>query len=418
MMKLLRRALCNEKGSAMIMAMLAMTMLLSAAGAYYVTATAGLSNSSGYSYANAAQYAAEAGVRYVLAQQQENTSGGVWNQGTLATSPITLGIDSAGSTAKFTVAVQQVAVGKYRITSTGTAGKEKRVVRNNLSLQVSTFALLQSGIYSGSPWTINTTTGIATAPTDKQYYQVLFGDNVDAKTGFTLTYNVNIKSYTDPNANGYGIYYMVQGDPSTKNPNNLSAYVLQYDPGLTPDQILVKKLKASATTPTYPSDNELQYGDQTVKDAKGKNTTLDNQSFQKTATPYNMSWSNTPINGVYYLTNDLSKNTSSNPTDQMVASFTEVLDELKKRTGTTPKMLNQNHTLTIDVKRDANGNDVHSIIMDNKIEVLNFIDREGTVGGAKYSSGGTGLRVWNANVDFYNTTPQSGQQTISSWSME
>ena len=421
MMELVRRILSNEKGSALVMAIFVMMLLLTASGGYYVASNAGLSLGSGYSYANAAQYAAEAGARYVLAHAQENTPDAtrVWSQAGLANTATTL---SNGAT--FLATVQSVTAptgvtgSYYMITSTGTVGGTTRVVRAYLNIPppgqtiqvpVTTFDLLQSGRYSGNPWTIDNASGVARAPTDNQYYQVVFGDNVSASDGFSLNYNVNMKSLTDANANGYGIYYMVQGDPSSRDPNNMSAYVLQYDPGLNPDQILVKKVIAGRNSTTTPWANEVKCGtgncdgpSLTVKDNNNRNITLDNQSFQQTKSPDNLTWSGTQ------LTNDL-----SNPAnDQMVASFSKVLTKLGQL-GRPNSMLNQNHQMTIDV-HTVNGNVVHTIKMDG-LEILKFIDRQGSTGGAQFTSGGTGLRVWNANVDFFNNTNgQTGQTIVAS----
>ena len=406
MLSRLRHILRERKGSAMVLSLVTSVVLLAAGGAYYVSTTSGLSSASGYAYANAAQAAAEAGIRYATAHAKDNTPDAtrVWNQATIPTTATAL---SNAATFKVTVQSDTLPTGLtgsyFLITSTGVSGSSTRVVRAylnipppgvNTSHPATTFDLFQTAAYDGNPWTFGQNaqgTDIVKAPQADAYNKVLFGDQVDASTGFTLQYNVKMNSIVSghPNDNGYGIYYMVQGAPGSRNPDSPSGYVVQYDPGLTPDQILVKKVR---------SGSEKQYGNQTI--GSGRNAySFDNESFQATNDPRlaTTSWdSNKKLKSTVV---DVTGNQ-----DLMIANMTNIWAGIN---GGHDAMLGTNHQITIDVKTTGSLI-IHSVSIDGW-EILKFADRGSSVGGSAYTSGGTGFRVWEADVDFYNNTnPGSG----------
>ena len=80
-------------------------------------------------------------------------------------------------------------------------------------------------------------------------------------------------------------------------------------------------------------------------------------------------------------------------------------------------MLNQSHILTIDVRPDASGKVIHTISLDG-LPILRFIDRD-TKPDRVFSSGLTGLRVWNAKAEFQNYGSAGIQPIIiRSWEIE
>jgi len=435
----------KQSGSATILALFVMLILGTSAGTYMVSAGTGLGNGHNYGDAISAQYAAESGVIYALTHAKQNTSKdkGKWDRKTLSSDFVALDSNSSASP-KFKITI--TAIDKtarptdlasfngdyFKVTSIGKAGNTTRSIDAYITIPatdppspIRTFDLMTDAEFSGSKWTMgkdSSGTDFAAAPADN-YYQVLFKDTIYANDaahtrkignedvrGFTLNYNVNLVSTNTghPSDCGYGIYYLANGDP-----NNMSAYVLQYDPGLTPDQIVVKKViasKNSTTTPWYnevfgPNTNSFQQSMNQTKANKLSSPTWNNQT--KTLTGVD------PIN---------------NPTqDLMAVSMTDVLNKLNalKINGTTNnKMLGQNHTLTIDARPFIDPNDktekvVHTISMDG-LEILKFIDRGKN--GPVFTEGSTGLRVWQAKARFYNningegaTTGAIGSIKIRSW---
>lgn len=93
---------------------------------------------------------------------------------------------------------------------------------------------------------------------------------------------------------------------------------------------------------------------------------------------------------------DNSYNLNTNPLngrDTMSIPMSTALNQLNKVTNKN-NMLNQSHILTIDVRPDASGKVIHTISLDG-LPILRFIDRD-TKPDRVFSSGLTGLRVWNA----------------------
>lgn len=420
-----------QKGSVTLMALLAMLILGTSAGLYMMAAGSGIGNRQNYGDSISAQYAAEAGVMYVLAHAKENTSAatGKWDNSTLSTATNSLDSTKKNSPT-FIVKVTLLTTtlkepdgtvfnGKYyRITSVGKAGNTTRNIDAYLTIPatdppspITTFDLMKDADYSGNKWSMNNTDPhkpFASAP-DDEYYQVLFKDTVYAndenhkdKTGnkgFTLNYNVNLVKTTPGHSNdtGYGIYYLATG-----NADNMTAYVLQYDPGLN-NQILVKKVIASKTTPKHASDNEVD----------GSNT----GAFQYSMAHPTWDWNSPTLNNVDPLARGASQ-------DLMAIPIDKVLDKLNRLGVNDGKntMTGQNHQLTIDARPAANGRVVHTISMDG-LEILKFIDRGLSPGGKPLTVGSTGLRVWEATAQFFNNTNGEtsgavGSIKIRSWGVE
>lgn len=419
----------TQKGSATVFALLAMLILGASTSVYMMSAGTGVKNGDALS----AQYAAEAGVTYVLAHAKENTviTTGSWNTDSLLSTPVSLdGANSPTFTIKLTLISsdttladskgtvnQPLRCAYYKITSLGKAGSTTRSVYAYLTIPlpptpVSTFDLMKDADYSGNRWSMDNTDPdkpFASAPID-EYYQVLFKDTMSATQGFNLNYNVALNKITTGHSGdtGYGIYYLASG-----NAKNMTAYVLQYDPGLG-NKILVKKVLASKKTPNHASDNEVKAGNA--------------DSFQSTMTAYNNKYLDPQElwTGASLSTNvDPLKNGSQQ--DLMEIAIEPVLKKLNnlgKNDGDN-HMQYQNHQLTINVqpKTDSNGNIivVHTISMDG-LQILKFIDRGNKAGGKPLTQGSTGLRVWEANANFFNNTNGSsgaiGSIQIRSWGGE
>ena len=185
----------------------------------------------------------------------------------------------------------------------------------------------------------------------------------------------------------------------------MSGYVLQYDPGLTPDQILVKKVVADYKSTTTPWYNEIISNNY---EKLYNNNYYNNQSWQKSTTA--ASW--TKQNGSYILNTN-----PSNNQDTMSIPMDNVLNQLNKLTNKNNTMLNQSHILTIDVRPNASGKVVHTISIDG-LPILSFIDRD-TNPNRIFNSGLTGLRVWNATAEFQNSGAAGIQPIIiRSWEIE
>jgi len=405
----------KQSGSATMLALLGMLILGASAGTYMVSSGAGLGNGNNYGETVAAQYAAEAGITYAMTHAKQNTptSTGTWDRSTISGSPIALDSSNAQSpTFTITITSQTPKPTNYngdyfKITSTGKVGSTKRSVVAYITIPspvnptpASTFDLMNDADYSGTKWTQGT--DFVTAPSGI-YCQVLFKDAIYANDanhkdalgnkGFTLNYNVNLVSTNagHDNDSGYGIYYLATG-----NADNMSAYVLQYDPGLSPDQILVKKVIASRNSTTNPWENEVFGG--TNNSFQGSM----NDSGTKKNPSISPSWTNTTLNNVNLSSQDL-----------MTIPMADVLNKLNQlniNSTNNNKMKGQNHRLTIDARPDANGKVVHTISMDG-LQILKFIDRGGN--GVPFTQGSTGLRVWQAQAQFYNNTNPGGGDVTS-----
>ena len=181
---------------------------------------------------------------------------------------------------------------------------------------------------------------------------------------------------------------------------------MQYDPGLTPDQILVKKVVADYKSTTTPWYNEIISNNY---EKLYSNNYYNNQSWQKSTKA--ATWSKN---------SDISYNLNTNPLsgqDTMSIPMSTALNQLNKVTNKNNTMLNQSHILTIDVRPDASGKVIHTLSLDG-LPILRFIDRD-TKPDRVFSSGLTGLRVWNANAEFQNYGSAGIQPIIiRSWEIE
>ena len=422
----------NQHGSVTVLAMVSLLIMTSLAGVYFNKNISGLSKTFSFNYGqqNSAQAVAEAGIQYVWAHALENTPDNTraWNTTTLSSNPIKID-NTNDNSPTFTVSITKITTNLpagvtandsyYKVSSTGIVGSTSKTVVAYLLIPSATPPVLTSyfnnAAFSDKPWSISGSgeNASATAPDGKNYYQVLFNQKVysndenhldpTGNLGFTLNYKVNLKSTssTNPNDCGYGIYYLANG-----NPNNLSGYVLQYDPGLTPDQILVKKVVADYKSTTTPWYNEIISNNY---EKLYSNNYYNNQSWQKSTKA--ATWSKNSDNSYNLNTNPLSGQ------DTMSIPMSTALNQLNKVTNKNNTMLNQSHILTIDVRPDASGKVIHTISLDG-LPILRFIDRD-TKPDRVFSSGLTGLRVWNANAEFQNYGSAGIQPIIiRSWEIE
>lgn len=441
----MRRIFTNQAGIASLMAIVTMVLLATMAATYISLSSNGLSRLTSFSYGEniKAKAAAEAGIRYTWMNAVENTSTSdyIWDTSKLITSAIPL--DSSDSTSPtFTVNLTRIRSNLptgissndfyYRITSIGQSGNSRSVIE--AYLLISPGVSLTEFVRDGSPsdniaWTINTQQGTATAPNNSDYYQILFNSDADfAKNGFTYHYKINLINTTagHDSDTGYGIYYLANGTP-----NNMSAYVVQYDPGLTPDQILVKKVVADAVSQQNPWLNEQIIGGNT-------NDNYSNQSWQ--ASNASASWSNSakwsdtetlilnqtdtkPATNSFIKLKAESTDTSYQK-DIMSVSMDTVMTELnslKANNTAHNQMLKQDHILTVDVQPvtiKGEKNYIHRIYIDG-LEILRFVDRSTTNNFAKSPGyGQTGLRVWESTAQFSNLGTMGGVISLRSWEIQ
>jgi hypothetical protein len=444
----------RQDGSATAIALMTMVILASLAAAYVTASSGGLSRLTGFSYGEnlQAKAAAEAGIRYAWMHALENATttnvNGVavqsWDPDLLPGGEIQLDSANANSPA-FTLAATLLTTNLpaglpadkynyYRITATGHAGASSAVLNAYLEIPIhpadpTLIDMIDNATYSDNiKWPVDRkgtpndySDDTATAPGTSAYYQALFNQKVYPQTGFNLNYRINLNSTTPgyPGATGYGIYYMAT---DKDNANNISAYVLQYDPGLEPDQIVVKKVAQKPGT-TVPSNNEIKSSVKvTAYESAGYNYTngSGNQSWQ--ATNAAASWNNASWklkveeqNSDPYYTQDI----MTVPINMVL----NTLNKLKANGTNNNKMLGQDHIMTIDLRPvtlpDGTRRMVHRIYMDG-LEILRFVDRSSSNNYANLAEGYTGLRVWNATTTFQNM-PSSGTRApiiIHSWDIQ
>lgn len=451
----------RQDGSATAIALMVMVILASLAAVYLTAASGGLSRLLGFSYGEnlQAKAAAEAGIRYAWTHALENaktrnengTTVQSWDSGSLPGEVVLdrMNPNSPAFTLTATLMTRNLPAGLpadkyyyYRITSTGHSGASSAVLNAYLEIPINPadptlIDMIYNATYSDNrKWIIDRkgtpndySDDTATAPGIADYYQALFNQKVYPQEGFTLNYRINLNKTTagHPGATGYGIYYM---STAKENANNISAYVLQYDPGLEPDQIVVKKIVQKPGT-TVPSSNEIKSNTPVnVYDRAGyyynRYGGTGNQSWQ--ATTAAASW-NIPQNvtkASWKLEIEEKNTDSSYNQDIMTVPIDMVLNTLNrlKANGTSNnKMLEQNHIMTIDLRPETlpNGTKrmVHRIYMDG-LEILRFVDRSPTNNYANLNEGYTGLRVWNATTTFQNM-PSSGTRApiiIHSWDIQ
>ncbi len=258
------------------------------------------------------------------------------------------------------------------ITATGHTGGTSRTIVVNVGFKPATkpglLDLLSSSTASYSHDNANTANPSAAKrwlvtgsegnrvgnPPDSGFNQVLFNDILD-QNGFSIDYYATLTQMTN-SATGYGIYYFATGMA-----DNMTAYVLQYDPGAVLNNdggaFFVKKVIQSPTVPANPSDNE-------TRDYR--------YAFQD--------------------------NSSANGTARV--SFNDIAKSYIKNF-----QLNALHKITIKYE-----NGRHKIYIDDVL-ILDFVDNDRSHPIPK-TNAGTGLRVWNARVNFYNAPSTSTGQNV------
>lgn len=460
----------QQSGSATAMALMTMVILASVAAAYLTTTSGGLSRAMGFSYSENLQSkaAAEAGIRYAwmhaidnakIITHSDSSKTQSWDSDGLPTGTVPLDNNDPNSSA-FTVTATLMTTNLptnlpsdrynyYRITSTGIAGNSRATMNAYLVVPINPedpplTEMIRNAKYSNNiPWIVddnkspnNFKDDKAYAPGSTAFYQAMFGQTVSPSPGFTLNYQIQLTA-TDPKnplATGYGIYYLA----TSQNANGMSAYVLQYDPGLRPYQILVKKVVATANGTSY---TEIQ----DKKDPVTVYTNYDytggtgNQSWQKTTTA--ASWYVSPKKDdppSKILEIDDPRSTLYDPTytkDIMTIPLELVRTKLNSlnswRGGPNYKDITAmefaKHTLTIDVHplpftlpNGTKGQSiVHKIYIDD-LEILRFVDRDSTNNYALLKQGYTGLRIWNASATFENGASSGTGALISldSWDIQ
>lgn len=450
----------RQDGSATAIALMTMVILASLAAVYLTAASGGLSRLMGFSYGEniQAKAAAEAGIRYAWMHALENaktknesgTTVQSWDASSLPGGEVALDSTNPNSPA-FTLAVTLLKTNLpaglpedryyyYRVTSTGRSGASTAVLNAYLEIPINPadptlIDMIDNATYSDNrKWIIDRNNtpddysdDTATAPGISDYYQALFNQKVYPQEGFTLNFKVNLNAtdQRNPGATGYGIYYMAT---DKDNANNISAYVLQYDPGLEPDQIVVKKVVQKPGT-TVPSSNEIKSGTQVkVYDSAGYNYSrgTGNQSWQATTAAASWNIPKDVTQASWKLAIEEKNTDSSYNQDIMTVPIDMVLktlNQLKANGTSNNKMLGQDHIMTIDLRPETlpNGTKrmVHRIYMDG-LEILRFVDRSSTNNYANLSEGYTGLRVWNATTTFQNM-PSTGTRApiiIHSWDIQ
>ncbi|SHI34844.1 hypothetical protein [Propionispora hippei] len=445
----MRRIFTNQTGAASLIAITTMVLLAAMATTYLSLSANGLSRLTGFGYGDniKAKAAAEAGIRYTWMNAVQNTSttNYIWDTTKLNTSAIS--VDSTDSNSPtFTISLTRITANLpsgvkntdsyYKITSVGRSGNSKAITEAYLlvSPMVSLTEFVQGGNASNNaPWTVDTINGVATAPSSSDYYQILFNGDADyAAKGITYHYKINLNSTnpSHPNDTGYGIYYLANGTP-----NDMSAYVLQYDPGLTPDQILVKKVVADATSQQYPWYNEQIIGGTTADGYSNQSWQSSNASASwNTANTNKTTWTNTttlilnettsnPATGSFITLDNESTDTTYKKDIMSVQMSTVMaeLNKLKANNTSSNQMLNQDHILTIDIKPvvvNGSQNYIHRIYIDG-LEILRFVDRSTKYNFAKDPGyGQTGLRVWEAQAKFSNLKNAPGAISLRSWEIQ
>ncbi|HBF39845.1 MAG TPA: hypothetical protein DDW50_21365 [Firmicutes bacterium] len=303
---------------------------------------------------------------------------------------------------------------KMNITSIGMVGNYTETITANV--QVITKPVGGSGVVDlinnnnfvdkdntytyGGKWVVSQTNGVSYAnPSSTGFSQILFKNNpggLGTASGTQLTYFANLGTATTASATGYGIYYGCDPDTTATNP---TSYVFQYDPGaqLNGDGggFFVKKVDAASDR--TPSD---VYGNETRDYRYGFE---DNEGTSGDATN----------NGTVRISlNDLAtkmKNYYSSTSSDLLPSYLT-----KKADGSLAdfSILNQTHSITIDVEAVYNGdgtiNYYHQIVSCDGYPILDFVDHDTKYPILKNNSFAntcTGLRTWNAkSFNFYNNT--------------
>jgi len=443
----------EEKGSmAIITAFMVMLLVLFAGSAYSYLVMREHTVSKSFGDGLQAQYAAEAGIRYAFACLKQQVTNKV-DPTTISLPANEVFLDSSNKPLgsfllSYTKEHPEAEIYFFTVTSIGKAKEaEKKIVAtikitipkpNDEDRPPTTKELILSGKYSkNKPWIPPGKDGEPAKAPDTTFNQVLFNDSLkfpdklkdtvqetepdflsDKYRVITLTYDINLKQAPQKGPAGYGIYYCATGEP-----DNMSAYVIQYDPGVkqNPDgtmydpngSFLVKKLNQRLPALKPGDYGYSEYGYET-------------RNYQL---PFKGNPQNNPLDNyeLYYMSSEKLKKLP-NPNDwyedrpqetlKVTMGYLEKL--LEKVNGKNFAMKEQTHRITISmVQNRKNETDIQHIIKVDGVPVLYFKDydtkippppKEGST--TKYVCG-SGLRVWNADVDFYNIITQgnnSGQK--------
>ncbi|MBP2651775.1 MAG: hypothetical protein H6Q74_2600 [Firmicutes bacterium] len=279
----------SERGSTTIMAIIAMLVLAAGASTFAYVTNRNIKITQEYVHGLQAQYSAEAAVKavYVAGQESLKSTNG-WTAGQNSAlddwAGSTISLTLPGSMGMAKVTVTKTASGVYKLVAVGTANGASRMAYNSgvdlttttttttadTYATVSTASLIASGnTYISSSgktttslsWTLPTDLTDTTSPAKSPgyslsasqlsgiYSMVLFNDtlglaNYSAKatlqTLFRVNYYVTLAKITSTSGTGYGIYYLAtkKYNSSTKtwsagDAGDPTAYVVQYDPGIT-----------------------------------------------------------------------------------------------------------------------------------------------------------------------------------------
>lgn len=352
----------KQQGSAAIMAIVVMVFLGIMISGLVPMVTAEVKNSAVNLDSIKAEYAAQAGAKYGIDLVRHNENEGKWPLGTWLHQKVS---NASDDTYDLSISADNIDLPtRYTIISTGTSNGSQKTVTVEVDFRFDKPNLFQlfaneTVSYSkGKKWKITNAPKLEEQranPPDSDFNQVLFGDKL--KPAFKVSYNVSLNQILDKGATGYGIYYFATGTA-----DNMTSYVFQYDPGAQMNNdggaFFVKKVIRSETTPNNPSDNEMRDNNQ--------------------ASDYRKAFKD---------------NTSSE-------TLRVSLNDLKHLTGNKNfQIQNQSHIITIEVTKDGQ----HIISIDG-VQILYFYDKQKPDSKTYIpkENAGTGLRVWNANVNFYN----------------
>ena len=289
----------------------------------------------------ASKYAAEAAAKIGLDMLINNnqTSANLLNQSLFGTTTYDLRITDNLLTNNFVI------INSTARTVNSSSRAQVRVLysTNNINSPPGLSQLLneETASFSNGPWRFSGTPPRANPP-DGRYHQVLFNDRINENFRIEYTATLGQRVNTRESATGYGIYYFASGTP-----NNMTAYVFQYDPGAfigtsrnnDGGAFFVKKVIAS----------------------------------------------NPPNSGGPWCneTRDYRLGFADDDRDNTIrVSLNDLRDIMRKTPGHENfDKLNQPHKITI-------------------VRILSFVDND-TANPIPTTNTGTGLRTWNARVDFF-----------------
>ena len=388
----------EEKGSIMMIILLILVMMGVFATAVLPLTnnefTVAMRNSNGAQAEYIAQAAIKIGVKIVKKYLKDTNNPGSCSN-TLANQVFTTGYGTydlvyAPNNSTNPTQIEITATGHYTIN-----GKTlDRITRAAVILKITDVTQPGPGVLDlitpdasfshNKPWKVVGNPPVGNPP-DSGSNQVLFNDQL--ASSFKIDYYATLQKTFAANATGYGIYYGATG-----NANNMTSYVFQYDPGAW-------------------------------NNADPNNPLWKNGSFfvKKVVSAINPSTQNPWQNETRIFYRAFEDNSASNGTVQVsIAALTTIMNNYYKNElpaqGKTPpysnfSCLGQKHNITIEVKK-VSGKDRHFVCCDGK-EILNFVDNDPNYQAIPFEGKRTGLRVWNATTDFYNSPSTSYGQFSS-----